>query len=218
MKLLLVPALVLCGAYALPTFAQEKQGEKPPAPAPEEKKNEPYKVGSTVDEKLVLTDLDGKTLSFKDLRGKVVMLHFWSMKCPWEPAAEVKFRAMQELYKGKDVVLVAVASNQNEIGAPPAADAKRADLYPEIRKHLKEEKIDYPVYLDHGNKVSDLFQGKSTPHCFVVDQKGVIVYGGALDDDPKADKGDGAKRYVLDAVDATLAGKAVAVAETKPYG
>src|SRR5262249_40274692 len=132
--------------------------------------------------------------------------------------AEIKFRAMQQVYAGKDVVWVAIASNQNEIGAPPPAEQKREEAYAPIREHLKKEKIAYPIYIDHGNKVSDLFQGRTTPHCFVIDRKGTIVYQGGLDDDPKGSKGDETKTYVKDAIDAVLAGKEIAVKETKPYG
>jgi thiol-disulfide isomerase/thioredoxin len=116
-------------------------------------------------------DIDGKPLTFKDLRGKVVLIHFWSVYCPVEPQAEIKFKAMAKRYEGKDVVLVAIASNQNEIGAAPAKDAKRSECYTVVREHLKKEGIGYPIYVDHGNKVSDQFQAKSTPHCFVIEQE-----------------------------------------------
>ena len=74
------------------------------------------------------------------------------------------------------------------------------------------------MFADHGNKVSGLFQARTTPHCFVIDQKGVLRYAGALDDDPGEKKGETAVVYVRDAADALLAGKDVAVKETKPYG
>lgn len=207
--------LALSAVLAVPLVAQEKQGDKP---VPAQEKPAPYKVGSVVDEKLTLVDLDGKPLSFKDLRGKVVLVHFWSVLCPSEPQAEIKFKAMAKRYEGKDVVFLAIASNQNEIGAEPAKDAKRSECYASVREHLKKEGIAYPVYLDHGNKVSDQFQAKSTPHCFVIDKKGAIVYAGALDDDPRGDKGDATKTYVRDAVDAALEGKEVTFKESRPYG
>ncbi len=204
--------------FAAPTFAQDKQDKKDDKPVVQAPKSESYKLGSTVDEKLELTDLDGKKLTFKELRGKVVVVHFWSMVCPVEPQAEIKFKAMAEQYKAKNVVLVAVASNQNEIGKPPAADAKRSECYTDIREHLKTEKIAYPIWVDHGNKISELFKGRTTPHCFVIDPKGTIVYSGALDDDPRGSKGAETKSYVRDAIDLVLAGKDVLVKETKPYG
>lgn len=213
--------VLLSGVLAWPLAAQDKdkKGDAPVEQAGKsDKKVEPLKLGATVDESLVLRDLDGKEYKVKDLRGKVVFIHFWSMVCPYEPAAEPKFAALLERYKGKEVVQLAIASNQGELGAEPAKDAKEP-AYQKIRTHAKEKtKSTYPIIVDRGNKVSDYFGGRTTPHCFVIDAKGVLVYAGALDDDPKADKGDKAKFYVRDAIDAVLAGTEIKVKETKPYG
>ena len=58
------------------------------------------------------------------------------MVCPYEPAAEPKFQALMERYKGKDVVQLAIASNQGELGPEPAKDSKEP-AYPEIREHVQ---------------------------------------------------------------------------------
>jgi thiol-disulfide isomerase/thioredoxin len=217
MKSLWISTFVLCGALVAPLFAQDKKpAEKPVVPAPA--KIEPLKIGAKVDENLVLRDIDGKQMTFKDLRGKVVFIHFWSTQCPYEIVADPKTVALAERYKGKDVVCLAIDANQGEIGEIPAKDAKPADTYKDIRKHLAEKKMSFPIYVDHGNKLADIFGAQHTPHCFVIDAKGVLAYAGGLDDDPKGDKGDATKTYVRDAVDALLAGKPVAVTESKPYG
>jgi thiol-disulfide isomerase/thioredoxin len=192
------------------------QAEKKAAPAAAPAAPEAYKVGSTVDEKLMLTDLDGKSISFKDLRGKVVLLHFWSTQCPYEKVADPKFTELEKRWKGnKDVVIAAINANGTEIGPERPKDASG---YEAIRAHMKEKGLTHPVYADHGNKLADLFGAQSTPHCFVLDKKGVIVYAGGLDDDPKGEKGEATQQYARDAVEATLAGKPVTVKESKPYG
>ena len=219
-KLTLFSALALCG-LALATGAQEqekksqdKTAEKKEAKPIEAAKPAVLKVGSTVDENLTLTDLDGKSIKFKDLRGKVVLIHFWSTMCPYEKVADPKFTELEKRWKDKkDVVILAINANGTEIG--PEKDAA---LYDAIREHQKKKELSFPVYADHGNKLADLFQAQSTPHCFVLDQKGVIVYQGGLDDDPKGDKGEATQQYARDAVEATLAGEAVKVKESKPYG
>jgi len=175
-----------------------------------------YKLGSKVDESLSLTDLDGKPLSFKDLRGKVVLIHFWSMNCPYEIVADPKFTEIEKRWKDqRDVVILAINANSSEIGAERPTEGPG---YEALREHLKKKELSFPVYADHGNKVADLFQAQSTPHCFVLDKQGVIVYVGGLDDDPKGDKGEATKNYARDAVEAVLAGKEVPVKESKPYG
>lgn len=219
MNKLLIPALALCGALCVSAFAQDKKSDKPaPAqekPAAQDKKTEAYKLGSTVDENLTLKDLDGKELKFKDLRGKVVFIHFWSKDCPYEKVADPKVQALEKKWEGKDVVVLAIASNKTEIGENPKDATANFD---KIREHLKAKGLTNRVFADFGNRVADMFNAQHTPHCFVLDAKGVVVYMGGLDDDPKGDKGDATKQYVRDAVESTLAGKPVEVKESKPYG
>jgi thiol-disulfide isomerase/thioredoxin len=213
-KKMLCTTLALCG-LALSASAQ-KETKPAAAPTTEMAKPKVLKVGSTVDENLSLTDLDGKTLSFKDLRGKVVLIHFWSKDCPYEIVADPKFTELEKRWKDKkDVMILAINANATEIGAERSADGSG---YTAIREHMKKKGLTFPVYADHGNKVADLFQAQSTPHCFVLDKKGTIVYAGGLDDDPKGDKGEATKHYARDAVEATLAGEEVAVKDSKPYG
>lgn len=220
MKKLWIPVIALGCILALPLSAQDKE-KKTDTPAEKAEKPdvkvEPLKLGATVDPDLVLRDIDGKETKAKDLRGKTIFIHFWSMVCPYEPAAEPKFAALLELYKGKDVLQFGIASNQRELGPEPDKDSKEP-TYPKIRAHVEKTKSTYPILIDRGNKLSDYFGGRTTPHCFVIDGKGVLVYAGGLDDDPRGDKGEEAQFYVRDAIDAVLAGKDIKVKESKPYG
>ncbi len=216
MKNYLFLALGLTGALALPLFAQDpKPDEKPPVEAP---KVDKLKVGSTVDEKLTMKDFDGKSLTFKELRGKVVIVHFWSDLCPAEIHGDPVTLALETHFKGKDVVILGINSNQNELGAEPKKDADYSKEYPALRKKVEKVGFKHAIMADHGNKLSDLFQARTTPHCYVIDAKGVLQYAGALDDDPAGKKGAEAKVYVRDAADALLAGKKVETAETRSYG
>ncbi|HET6204646.1 MAG TPA: redoxin domain-containing protein [Planctomycetota bacterium] len=179
----------------------------------------PLKLGSVVPEALELADFDGKKVSFKDLRGKVVIVHFWSTLCPSEKHADPVFQRLEKHYAGsKDVVMIGIASNQNELGSRPPEGADLAKHYAEFREKIKALGYSHRIFPDHGNVLSDLFQAKTTPHCFVLDRKGTLVYSGALDDDPRGGKGEGATIYVKDAAEALVSGKEVAVRETKPYG
>ena len=216
MKNNLLSIFVIGGALALPLVAQEpKPDVKPPIEKP---KVELFKVGATIPESLALKDLDGKALSFKELRGKVVIVHFWSDRCPAEIHGDPVTKSLEKTYAGKDVVILGVASNQNELGTEPPKDADYSKQYLNLREKIKEVGFAHRIIADHKNVLSNLFQAKSTPHCYVIDQKGVLRYAGALDDDPGETKGDKAKVYVRDAADALLAGKEVEVKETKSYG
>ncbi len=216
MKSGLFSILVAGGALALPLVAQEpKPDSKPPVETP---KVELLKVGATVPETLSMKDLDGKALSFKELRGKVVIVHFWSDRCPAEIHGDPVTKSLEKTFAGKDVVILGIASNQNELGSPPPKEADYSKQYLNFRAKIKEVGFTHRIVADHGNVLSNLFQAKSTPHCFVIDQKGVLRYAGALDDDPGENKGDKAKVFVRDAADALLAGKEVEVKETRAYG
>ncbi len=216
MKNYLLPAVLIGTALALPIVAQEpKPAEKPPVEVP---KVELLKVGATVAESLSMKDLDGKSLSFKELRGKVVIVHFWSDSCPAEVHADPITKRLEKTYEGKDVVILGIAANQGELGAEPPKDADYSKQYKNLREKIAEVGFKHRMIADHGNKLSNLFQAKTTPHCYVIDQKGVLRYAGALDDDPSETKGDKAKVYVKDAADALLAGKEVEVKETSSYG
>jgi hypothetical protein len=76
------------------------------------------------------------------------------------------------------------------------------------------------VLLDPEGKVGQLYAAKTTPHMFVIDPKGVLVYNGAIDDKPTSDPADvnGATNYVSAALTAGMAGQPVAVPASKPYG
>ncbi|HTF89360.1 MAG TPA: redoxin domain-containing protein [Planctomycetota bacterium] len=216
MKLNILSILAIGVAFTLPLQAQDPK----PAPTPpvETPKVEVLKVGMTVPETQAMKDLDGKAVSFKELRGKVVIVHFWSDRCPAEKHGDPVTKALEKTYAGKDVVILGIASNQNELGAAPPKDADYSKLYTNLRDKIKEVGFTHRVIADHGNVLSGLFQAKSTPHCYVIDQKGVLRYAGALDDNLDESKGEKAKIYVRDAADALLAGKDIEVKETRPYG
>ena len=176
------------------------------------RESEPYSIGSTVSPDIQFTDIYGKQHSFGDFRGKIVFMHFWSIVCPSEKAAEPKCIELQKEYGNKGVVQIAINANQRELKA--AGNAPYANL----RDHVEKAGVNFIVGVDPGNKLTDIFGGKSTPHCFVIDRDGVLRYSGALDDDPKGNKGSGAVSYVKAAIDSILSGNPVAESLTKPYG
>ena len=76
------------------------------------------------------------------------------------------------------------------------------------------------ILLDDWGKVGTLYGAKTTPHMFIIDPKGILIYQGAIDDTPSADPADvkGAVNYVRAALEEALEGKPVSTSMTKPYG
>ena len=172
----------------------------------------PYEIGSTISGDIKLKDIQGKEHSLQDYRGKVVFIHFWSIICPYEKLAEPKCKQLQTDFGDKGVVQIAINANQRELNA--STDSPYANL----REHVEKAGVNFLVAVDPGNKITDMFGAKTTPHCYVIDREGVLRYAGALDDDPKGAKGSAATQYVRSAIEAVLAGQPVAVPTSKPYG
>jgi len=212
---LALTGLLFGGTAVMPVAASSSENPTPK----DDGVRKTLSVGKKVPGDITLTDFDGKSTSFDELRGKVVLLHFWSNLCPAERHANPVFKKMEERYAGsKDVVMLGIASNQNELGAKPGKDADYSQYYVALRKKRDEVGYRHTILADHGNVVSTLFGARSTPHCFVIDKEGVIRYSGALDDDPRGRKGEGATNFVMYAAKAILSGEKLPVTETKPYG
>lgn len=202
--------------------AQEPAKDKPKAdPAPAAAVA--LKVGAEVPGTLSLQTTEGRNVRFQELRGSTVVLHFWSVSCPWEDLAEPKLNQLTTEFKDQKVVVLAINSNKGEIGEAPAAEQFKAEKeadrpYQRLKAKAREVAMNHEILVDHSGDVARLFAAKTTPHCYVIDAKGVLRYAGALDDDGQGKKGKDATPYVANAVKALLEGREPEVAETKPYG
>lgn len=224
--------LAILAALLTPGLTAQVEVEKPAKDKIQKKgrnatnKKAAYKLGSVVKADLTLKDIHGKVHDFKSLRGKVVFVHFWDTRCPAIKKTQARMNAIHADYKDKDVVVLGINANQREIGLDPAL-AKATDVdgageapapYGKVRKFVERNKVPYPILVDHNNKVTDMFKARTTPHCYVIDQKGVLRYHGALDDDPRGRKGEKASNHVRVAIDALLAGDEYENKSTRPYG
>lgn len=220
------PTLMTTAALAIATclVAQDPTPAKPPAdPAPAPAAAPAAKVigiGDMLPKGLSCRTIDGKLQSLDEMKGKVVVFHFWSMTCPWEKVAEPKLNALSAEFADKGVVVLGIAANAGEIGEAPEAaafeakdEAKRP--YADLRKKAQEIKCNHAILVDHGAKIGKLLDAKTTPHCFVFDKEGKLQYQGALDSDGKGTEG---TPYVKDAVTSVLAGEKPALQTSKPYG
>ncbi len=156
-----------------------------------------------------LTDLEGKTHTLADLKGKVVVLEWFNPGCPvvvmHHKAGTMK--DTQAKFAKEDVVWLAVNS-----GAPGMQGHGK-----EVNAEAKTEwNIGYPILLDESGSVGKSFGAKTTPHMFVIDKAGTLVYAGAIDNGSGNKIGD--VNYVDKALTQVLAGETVSTPETKAYG
>lgn len=221
----LLPRLLPLSLSIAVLAAQEPAKEPPkpeptPAPAPADKEPAPkvLQLGERVNGELTLKDIDGKEQRAHDLLGKVVVVNFYSIQCPVQAGWDERLASIQTDYQEKGVVFLHIDSNVTEIGKEaPAADGEKKS-YENIREHLAEKKLPFRVFVDHGNKVADLFGATSTPHVYVFDTKGKLVYRGLVDDDQRGNNLEGRTNYLRDTIEKLLAGEAVTSFSTKEIG
>ncbi len=160
-----------------------------------------------------LTDTNGQEHSLSDFEGKVVVLEWLNHGCPFvvRHYESGNLPGLQQKYTDEGVVWLSIVSS---------APGKQGYNSPEKANQISEEKGAVPtaVLLDPTGEVGKAYDARTTPHMYVIDSEGVLVYQGAIDDDPRGQKGDDVTCYVSAAVDSTMAGEEVEVGTTKPYG
>lgn len=159
-----------------------------------------------------LTDTDGKAHKLSDYAGKTVVLEWFNPDCPFVVYAHGKegpLRAQPGRVVDDDTVWIAINS-----GAP----GKQGHGLERNQKARVEYAMDYPVLLDEDGAVGRLYGAKTTPHMYVVNPAGQLVYAGGLDDAPMGRGAKSATNHVDACLGDLAAGKPVATAEAKPYG
>ena len=106
-----------------------------------------------------LTDLSGKNWTLKDLRGKVVLLNFWATWCPPCRKEMPDLEALYRRFEPQGLVILGVSDEDTDKAKP----------------FIEQQGITYPVLLDPGRKVNELFQIQGIPKTFVYDRDGKIV-------------------------------------------
>jgi peroxiredoxin len=162
-----------------------------------------------------LKDLDGKDVRLSSFKGKTVVLEWFNPGCPFVKAAHTKgsLKDAARLHTKAGVVWLAVNS---------AAAGKQGAGVEANREGAKGYAMDYPILLDDSGTVGKAYGATNTPHMMVIDDKGTLVYRGAIDNSPdgEGESAPGGKlvSYVDTALADLRAGKSIATPETKAYG
>ncbi len=160
-----------------------------------------------------LKNVDGRMVSMKDFPdAKGFIIIFTCNHCPFAKLYPPRLNALNEKYKPLGYPLIAISSTDTIL--------YEEDTYPKMVEKATNEAFNFPYLFDETQSVAQNFKAQKTPHAYVLQKvKGGwdIRYNGAIDDnggEPEAVT----QAFVADAVDALLAGKAVAVHETKSIG
>jgi alkyl hydroperoxide reductase subunit AhpC len=172
------------------------------------------RVGETAPD-FTATDSNGKVQKLSDYKGKYVVLEWTNQGCPFTRKHYVSgnMQKLQKEWTQKGVVWFTVVSS-----APGAQGYVTAAEENDYLKQMNAAPT--AVLLDPKGDLGHLFAAKTTPHMFVIDPSGKLIYNGAIDDHPTTDVSDisSSKNYVSMALEQATAGKPVAEAATRPYG
>ncbi len=161
------------------------------------------------------TDSEGHEHKLADYKGKFVVLEWFNHSCPFvqKHYSSKNLPNLQKKWRDKDVVWLAI--NSGGKGKPGYED-------PEKTNQSAKEKgsAATAILIDSSGKVGKLYGASATPHMFVIDPKGNVVYAGAIDSVASTDNADIEKstNYVDAALQAATSGKPVKVKEAQAYG
>lgn len=162
-----------------------------------------------------LTDMHGKTVQLSSFRGKTVVLEWHNPGCPFvkKHYDSGNMQAAQASSKKDGAVWLTINS-----GAPGKQGYMKGQ---EALALTKKQNIAADHYLlDPKGVVGKAYAAKTTPHMFIVNENGTLVFQGGIDDKPTANPADikGARNHVLAALTEIKAGKPVSVTSARPYG
>ena len=160
-------------------------------------------------------DSNGQTRKLSDYKGKYVVLEWHNQGCPYtrKHYESGNMQKLQKDWTSKGIVWLTVISSapgkQGYVTASEENDyVKRMNASPTA------------VLLDPKGDLGRMYGAKTTPHMYIIDPQGRLIYNGAIDDRPTSDQADiaGAKNFVSQALEEATAGKPVSTAATTPYG
>jgi len=162
------------------------------------------------------TDTRGKDVSLEQWRGSYVVLEWTNPDCPFvrKHYNSGNMQSLQREYVRKKVVWLTVCSSAEGKQGFYSAAEWNTNIIPV--KNIAAS----AVLLDPLGETGTLYGAKTTPHLFIIDPKGILIYKGAIDDIASSDPEDipRAKNHVRNALEEALSGKKVSVSATQPYG
>ncbi|MFH1279047.1 MAG: redoxin domain-containing protein [Candidatus Eisenbacteria bacterium] len=161
----------------------------------------------------VLTDLNGVEHRLSDYisKGRTVILEWFNPDCPHVKKHHVDFPTISELYEAmleQKVVIFAINSAAPGMQGYGLERNKQAKI---------EFGMKYPILLDETGDVGRMYRAKTTPQIFIIGMDGILIYLGAVDEEPALER-IGSIKYARVALEQYLSGRVVSVKKTRPYG
>ncbi len=162
-----------------------------------------------------LTDLDGHSVTLSSFKGKTVVLEWFNPGCPF-------VRKSHTVGSLKDTPARAIGAGVVWLAINSGGPGKQGYGVEANRKTAAEYGMTYPVLLDEGGSIGHAYGATNTPHMYVIDPQGALVYKGAIDNSPDGEGQSPTDGTLVNYVDAALsalkAHQPVKAPETKAYG
>jgi peroxiredoxin len=160
-------------------------------------------IGAVIED-FTLPDTDGKAHTLSSLKGKNgTVLIFISVQCPVSNAYNERMEKLAQDYSAKGISVIGINANATE-----PADA--------VKAHAAEKHLTFAILKDPGNKLADRLAANATPEAYFLDANGKLLYHGRIDDSREAARVSASD--LRNALDAALAGKAIAKPTAKAFG
>ena len=157
-----------------------------------------------------MADVGGKNVSLKDAMGENGLLVVFSCNtCPWVNAWEDRYISVSKLSQKKGVGMIAINPNEGS--------RENGDSMDDMQSRAKKAKYDFYYTLDKESKLASAFGASRTPQIYLFNNKGTLVYRGAIDDNARRPK-KVENPYLMDAINAMVAGEKINTASTKALG
>jgi len=161
------------------------------------------------------TDSNGQAHKLSQYRGKFVVLEWHNNGCPYtrKHYESGNMQRLQKEWTGRGVVWFTVISS-----APEQQGYVTAQQENDYLKRMNA--VPTAALLDPQGDVGRLYSAKTTPHMFIINPAGVLIYDGAIDSKPTTDQADiaSAKNYVSEALAEAMSGQPVTTPTSRPYG
>jgi peroxiredoxin len=212
MKQLCRPLATAIATLTLCAYGAQAQSSNPTQDTTEKEEKKVAEVGEEAPA-FKLKDQHGKTHTLSEYKGQIVVIEWFNESCPfckgvWESGLVPNL--ITEL-QGKETGVVYLAINST-------ANKPEEEVLASGSEYLEELKVDVPMLMDYDGTVGHAYGARTTPHMYVIDTEGVLVYQGALSDDARSKKGDKAETHILRVVNQLEADEEVSPSYVQPWG
>ena len=206
-------ALLVCALLSTPAWAQCSSSAKAEKTATEETKEPSVAAVGEQAPDFTLKGVDGKEVSLSSFKGKTVVLEWFNPGCPFVKRVHLENGPMPGMVKKH------LAGGGVWLAINSGAPGKQGTGVEANQQAVKDYSIEWPLLLDETGQVGQKYGAKKTPHMYVIDGAGKLVYAGAVDSTKGAGYGEEEyTNYLQDALDAVGAGKAVASSANPAWG